>query len=290
MTVLTTPEDVGLAAGRPALQKVFAGNWSLLVGTSIVAVMLLAALASFALPSSTIYGQSLAERLMAPSSTHWFGTDELGRDMFFRTLAGARVTLLMVVLVALFAGPVGLLLGATAGYAGGWLDGLLMRVTDIALALPRLVLALALAAALGAGVLNAALAIALTAWPPYARVARAEAMSLRKADFVVAARLQGASEFRIVTRYILPLCVSSVLVRMSLDMTGVILTAAGLGFLGLGAQPPIAEWGAMVSAGRASLLESPWVAAIPGAAIFLTSLGFNLVGEGMRDALDPRNS
>ncbi|MFA7436812.1 MAG: ABC transporter permease [Castellaniella sp.] len=265
-------------------------NGSLTAGLLLISVFVITALISFAFPDAAFYEQSLGDRLLSPNATYWLGTDDLGRDLLMRTIAGARVTLLMVLLVALVAGPLGLLLGATSGYVGGWLDKALMRLTDIVLALPRLVLALALAAALGAGVVNAALAIAITTWPPYARVARAEAMALRNADFVIAARLQGASEGRIVLRYVLPLCVSSVLVRMSLDMTGVILTAAGLGFLGLGAQPPMAEWGAMVAAGRSTLIDHPWVAAVPGIAIFLASLGFNLLGEGLRDVLDPRNT
>lgn len=265
-------------------------NRSALVGLVLLLVFLLVAGGSFLLPDSAIHGQSLRDRLQGPSAAHWFGTDELGRDLMSRVIAGARVTLVIVVLVACITGPLGLIAGATAGYAGGWIDSLLMRVTDIFLALPRLVLALALAAVLGPGILNAVLAIAVTAWPPYARVARAEAMSLRNADFVVAARLQGASETRIVFHYIVPLCASSVIVRITLDMAGVVLTAAGLGFLGLGAQPPMAEWGAMVASGRAHLIEHWWIAAAPGCAIFLVSLGFNLLGEGLRDILDPRRS
>jgi peptide/nickel transport system permease protein len=263
---------------------------SALVGLVLVLLTVLLALGSLAVPEAAFYEQSLHQRLMPPSALHWFGTDELGRDLLLRVMAGARVTLMIVLLVALVAGPVGLVAGAAAGYAGGWVDMVLMRLTDIVLSLPRLVLALALVAALGPGIVNAVVAIALTAWPPYARVARAEALSLRSADFILAARLQGASEARIVLRYVVPLCVSSVLVRMTLDMAGVILTAAGLGFLGLGAQPPLAEWGAMVAAGRPHLVDHWWVSTVPGLAIFAVSLGFNLLGEGMRDLLDPRQT
>lgn len=280
-----TARERALAALRVLLR-----NRAAAAGLVLVMLFLAVGVASWAIPDRAIYGQSLPDRLQPPGASHWLGTDELGRDLLLRVMAGARVTLLIVVMVACITGPIGLIAGAAAGYRGGWLDRVLMRVTDIFLALPRLVLALALAAVLGPGILNAVIAIAVTAWPPYARVARAEALSLRNADFVVAARQQGASETRIVLSYIVPLCASSVVVRITLDMAGVVLTAAGLGFLGLGAQPPMAEWGAMVAAGRAHLIEHWWVAAVPGLAIFLVSLGFNLLGEGLRDIMDPRAS
>ena len=163
-----------------------------------------------------------------------------------------------------------------------------MRITDIFLAFPRLVLALAFAAALGPGIENAVIAISLTAWPPYARIARAETVTIARSDFIAAVILQGASIWRILLRHIVPLCLSSVIVRLTLDMAGIILTAAGLGFLGLGAQPPTPEWGAMVSAGRDVILDQWWVATMPGLAIFIVSLGFNLLGDGLRDVFDPR--
>jgi len=183
----------------------------------------------------------------------------------------------------------GLIVGTVAGYAGGWIDAVLMRMTDVFLAFPRLILALAFVAALGPGIGNAVLAIALTSWPPYARIARAETLTIRNSDFIAAIRLQGASPPRIVVGHVMPLCLSSVIVRVTLDMAGIILTAAGLGFLGLGAQPPLPEWGAMISTGRQFILDQWWVAAMPGLAIFTVSLGFNLLGDGLRDALDPRS-
>ena len=227
-------------------------------------------------------------RLLAPSWAHWMGTDDQGRDIFSRLLHGSRITLFVVALVAVLAAPVGLLVGTASGYAGGWLDAVLMRITDIFLAFPRLILALAFVAALGPGIENAVIAIAITSWPPYARIARAETLSIRQADYISAVKLLGASPLRIVLRHVLPLCVPSVIVRVTLDMAGIILTAAGLGFLGLGAQPPMPEWGAMIAAGRAYVLDQWWVAAAPGAAIFVVSLGFNLLGDGLRDALDPK--
>jgi len=228
--------------------------------------------------------QVLENRLQPASWAHPFGTDELGRDIFARVVHGARITLTIVVMVGLIVVPVGLLVGLPAGYFGGIVDTVLMRITDIFLAFPRLVLALAFAAALGPGIENAVIAIALTAWPPYARLARAETMTRRRAEFIQAAELQGASHTRIIATQIMPLCLPSVIIRLTLDMAGIILTAAGLGFLGLGAQPPAPEWGAMVSSGRQVLLDQWWVATIPGLAIFIVSLGFNLLGDGLRDA------
>jgi len=184
----------------------------------------------------------------------------------------------------------GLIVGTAAGYFGGLIDQVLMRITDIFLAFPRLILALALVAALGPGIENAILAIALTAWPPYARVARAETITVRRADHIAAIRLQGAGAPRIIFGHVMPLCLSSVIIRVTLDMAGIILTAAGLGFLGLGAQPPLPEWGLMISSGRKFLFEQWWVATIPGLAIFIVSLGFNLLGDGLRDVLDPRSA
>lgn len=230
----------------------------------------------------------LAARLRPPSAAHWLGTDEMGRDILSRLLHGARLTLWIVAVVAITAAPAGLVIGTVAGQAGGWLDIVLMRLTDVFLAFPKLILALAFVAALGPGIENAVLAIALTSWPPYARVARAEALTLRHADYIAAARLYGASPARLVLGHVVPMCLPSVVVRVSLDMAGMILAAAGLGFLGLGAQPPMPEWGAMVSAGRRFILEQWWVAAMPGLAIFTVSLGFNLLGDGLRDVLDPR--
>ena len=232
--------------------------------------------------------QHLADRLQGPSAQHWLGTDELGRDILSRLLFGTRITLGIVALVTAIAAPIGLVIGCMAGYGGGWIDAALMRVTDVLLALPRLILALAFVAALGPGIENAVLAIALVAWPPYARIARAETLALRRSDFIAAALLAGASPGRIVVRHIMPLCLASVIVRVSLDMAGVILIAAGLGFLGLGAQPPAPEWGAMIAAGRKYMLDQWWVAAMPGIAIAVVSLGFNLLGDGLRDVLDPK--
>ncbi|MDK9721496.1 MAG: ABC transporter permease [Rhodospirillales bacterium] len=268
------------------MNRVFRDPMALLGLTLLTPLLLGAALGP--LMADAALETHLEARLLAPSAQHWFGTDALGRDVLARTLAGAASTLGLAFLVALLAAPLGLLLGAVAGTLGSWAETILMNVTDIALAVPRLILALALAAALGPGLLNAAIAVALTAWPPYARQARAETLSARQADFIAAARLCGASELRIALVHIAPLGLSSMLVRLSLDLAGIVLAAAGLGFLGLGAQPPAPEWGAMVAAGRTHLIDAPWIACFPGLAIVLAGLGFSLLGDALRDMLDPR--
>lgn len=255
-----------------------------------VIVLLLIAAAIFApliAPESPV-GQNLSNRLQPPSADHWMGTDELGRDIFSRVIYGSRITLMIVVLVAVISAPLGLLIGAVSGYFGGWVDKVLMGVTDMFLSLPKLILALAFVAALGPGIENAIIAIAITAWPAYARIARAETLTFRNSEFIHAVRLAGGSHARVILRHVLPLCTSSMIIRVTLDMAGIILTAAGLGFLGLGAQPPLPEWGAMISRGRTFVLDQWWVATMPGFAIILVSLGFCLLGDGLRDVLDPK--
>ncbi len=266
----------------------FRANPMALMGLALVLLLFVVALAAPWIAGRSPIEQDLAARLLPPSAEHWLGTDELGRDIWARIVWGARITLTIVGIVVVIVGPVGLLVGTVAGYLGGWVDTVLMRLTDVFLAFPRLILALALAAALGPGIENAILAIAVTAWPPYARLARAETLTIRRSDFIAAAMVQGASTPRILLGHVVPLCLASVIVRLTLDMAGIILTAAGLGFLGLGAQPPAPEWGAMIASGRQYVLDQWWVAAMPGAAIFLVSLGFNLLGDGLRDVLDPK--
>jgi peptide/nickel transport system permease protein len=269
----------------------FRRNGLAMSGLAIVlALIAMAILAPVIWDPSAATMQVLENRLQPASWAHPFGTDELGRDIMVRIFFGARVTLTIVALVSAIVVPVGLAIGLPAGYFGGVIDAVLMRITDIFLSFPRLVLALAFAAALGPGIENAVIAIALTTWPPYARLARAETLTRRRAEFIEAAELQGASHLRILFTQILPLCLPSVIIRLTLDMAGIILTAAGLGFLGLGAQPPAAEWGSMVSTGRQVLLDQWWVATVPGLAIFITSLGFNLLGDGLRDVADARSA
>ena len=302
MTLMTfTQMDAWLMSDHPGSRRqaalgraygawrAFTRNRLAMLGLFIIlALVLVAVFANQLAPYSPIDGDLRTTRLLAPSRHFWLGTDDQGRDILSRLLYGSRVTLMVVFLVAILAAPIGLLVGTVAGYAGGMVDAALMRVTDIFLAFPRLVLALAFVAALGPGIRNAVIAIAITSWPPYARIARAETLTIRQTDFIAAVKLIGASPWRIVLRHIMPLCMSSVIIRVTLDMAGIILTAAGLGFLGLGAQPPAPEWGAMIAGGRAYVLDQWWVAAAPGAAIFVISLAFNLLGDGLRDVLDPK--
>jgi len=267
----------------------FRGNQMAMFGLGILVVLVLVAAFAPLLAPHDPFAQDLMARLKPPGTPGFvLGSDSLGRDILSRLIYGARITLYIVTLVAIVAPVVGLFVGTVAGYAGGWVDVVLMRITDIFLAFPRLVLALAFVAALGAGIENAVLAISLTAWPPYARIARAETLTMRNSDFIHAVRLQGAGPLRIIIRHIWPLCISSLVVRVTLDMAGIILAAAGLGFLGLGAQPPTPEWGAMISDGRRFILDHWWVATMPGLAIFTVSLAFNLLGDGLRDVLDPK--
>ncbi|WP_322095118.1 nickel transporter permease [Paraburkholderia bannensis] len=268
----------------------FSGNPLSVFGLSILMLLVIVAVIGPWIAPHDPLQQVLSDRLLPPgSASHWLGTDQLGRDILSRIIDGSHLTLSIAILVVVVVVPIGLMIGTTAGFFGGWVDNVLMRVTDIALAFPKIVLALAFAAALGPGVFNAVIAISITAWPAYARLARAETLRLVQADFIHVARLQGASNLRILLRYIVPLCSSSVIVRATLDMAGIILTVAGLGFLGLGAQPPSPEWGFMVASGRNVLLDAWWVATVPGFAILLVSLAFNLLGDGLRDVFDPRD-
>ena len=270
----------------------FSSSKLAMAGLIIIVMLILAAIfAPWLAPHSPVIGDLGGARLLPPGTDGYIlGTDDQGRDILSRLLYGSRLTLMVVVLVAIIAAPLGLLVGTVAGYAGGWADAVLMRITDIFLAFPKLILALAFVAALGPGIENAVLAIAITSWPPYARMARAETLGVANSDYIAAVRLMGASPFRIVLAHVMPMCLSSLIVRTTLDMAGIILTAAGLGFLGLGAQPPMPEWGAMIASGRRFILDQWWVATMPGVAIFVVSLGFNLLGDGLRDALDPKES
>ena len=267
----------------------FRRNPSGLFGLGIVVLLCAVALLAPVLAPDNPYQQHLSQTLRAPDAAHWLGTDEFGRDMLSRLIYGSRITLLIIALVAVVAAPVGLLVGLLAGFVGGAVDVVLMRVTDVFLSFPGLVLALAFAAALGQGLSNAILAISLTAWPPIARLARAETLAVARADYIEAARLLGASRARLLLRHVLPICVSSVIVRVTLMMGSIILTAAGLGFLGLGAQPPLPEWGVMIATGRKYMLDHWWMTTVPGVAILAVSLGFNLFGDAVRDVLDPRH-
>lgn len=288
--------DEDIQSRRQALAQKWYRGWLQLTSSAIAAagllivlVLILAALLAPLLATHDPYAQDLTRTLLPPSGAHWMGTDDLGRDVWSRLVYGARTTLYISLLVTVIVAPIGFLVGAIAGYLGGWVDTVLMRLTDIFLAFPSLVLALAFSAALGPGIGNAVLAIALTIWPPVARLTRAETLTVRNSDYLASATLQGAGLRRVLLWHLVPVCLPSIIVRLTLNMASVILTAAGLGFLGLGAQPPVAEWGAMAAAGRQYLIDAWWLTTFPGLAILLVSLAFNLLGDGLRDVLDPRN-
>lgn len=231
---------------------------------------------------------NIPERFAPPSADHWFGTDEVGRDIFTRILYGARLSLGVGVAVVVGAGVIGTIIGAVSGYFGGRIDQLIMRLMDIILAFPALVLAMAIAATLGPNLQNAMLAIAIIKIPVYVRLARAETLALREKLFVKAAVTFGIPSWRIIVRHIIPNALSPVIIQVTLDIGDAILLVATLGFLGLGAQPPTPEWGAMISIGWKYLLDYWWYPTFPGLALFLASCGFNLIGDGIRDILDPK--
>jgi peptide/nickel transport system permease protein len=231
----------------------------------------------------------LDRKLQPPSAAHWFGTDEVGNDVYTRVILGARVSLQIGLIITAIAALIGVPLGIVAGYVGGTLGELIMRVTDVFLSVPGLILALAVVGALGPGIVNAMLALSLVWWPGYVRLVQGKTLALKQETYVEAARAVGTGRLRIVFVHILPNCVSPIVVKASMDMGTAILAAASLGFIGLGAQPPHPEWGAMISYGRNYLPTWWWYSAFPGLAIYLTVLGFNLLGDGLRDLLDPKS-
>ncbi len=260
-------------------------------GLIVIVFVLLAALLAPLLTPYVSAGQGepdIANKFLSPEMAHPFGTDSLGRDIVSRMLFGARTSLSMGLLVVVFAVLIGMPLGALAGYFGGWIDEIIMRVTDIFLAFPPLLLAVAIAAALGPGYLNAVIAIAITWWPWYTRLVRAQALSIREREFVDAARGIGVGSLTIIRRHIVPNVLTPVLVQSTVDIGSAILTVAGLSFIGLGPQPPTPDWGVMVNEGRLYMQSGRWwLVTFPGLAIFLTALAFNLLGDGVRDAADP---
>jgi peptide/nickel transport system permease protein len=277
---LVTP----VRARRPAWRR----SPLTMAGLVLIAVLaLIATLAPLIAPANPLK-QVLSTRLKPPSGEHWLGTDQLGRDVLSRMIYGARISLVIGIVVVGLAASLGTLVGVVAGYAGGWLDESLMRLTDVFFAFPALILAMAISGALGPSLTNAMIAIAVVSWPVYARLVRAQVLSLREREYVEAARSLGASAERIVWGHILPNTLAPLLVQASFDMGGAILSAAGLSFIGFGTQPPTPEWGVMISDGRNYIATQPWLSLFPGLAILFTVAAFNLIGDGLRDALDPR--
>ena len=256
----------------------------------LAGILLLAAAFSDKLAPYDPYAQDLSMSKQPPSAAHWMGTDQYGRDVFSRVLVGAQTsifsTLTLVAAISLF----GTIVGTLCGYYGGAVDSVMMRISDVCLAFPGLVFALAIAALLGGGVSNAVLALAVISWPKYARVARSQTLALKSSDFMAAAQLSGDTSLQMILRHILPNILGPILVTAMLDIGTMMMELAGLSFLGLGAQPPTAEWGNMMSGGRSMLQTYPWLVLSPGIAIFLTVVIFNLLGDTVRDYMDPKNS
>lgn len=276
---------------RRALYR-FRSNALSMVGLGALLVLLVIAVAAPAIapyPEDASGTTHVTERLLPPSQQHLFGTDKVGRDIFSRVVMGTGLALRVGIVIITLASLIGVTVGSVAAYAGGWVDDLLMRLTDIFLTVPALILAIAVTAALGKGITNVMIGIALVWWPGFARLTRSLVLSLREDAFVEAADGIGASHARILFRHILPNAVSPIIVKMSTDFGFAVLTAAALGFIGLGAQPPTPEWGAMINDGRAYFPVQWWIATFPGLAIFVMVFSWNLLGDGLRDVLDPRS-
>ena len=269
--------------------RTLTGNRMAIGGLVILLIWVFVALAAPLIAPYGPYTQKIEDRLSAPSGEHLFGTDELGRDVFSRVVYGAQISLPIGLIVIIFAVTVGSLIGASAGFLGGIYDLLIMRLADITLAFPSIVLAMAIAAALGPSLRNALIAMILVWWPQYARLARGQVLSVKNNEYVAAAELVGVPKWQILFRHILPNTFAPILVKAALDAGSAILTIAALSFIGLGAVPPTPEWGAMVSLGRFKFYNW-WLTTFPGLAILTVVLGFNFFGDGVRDAFDPRMS
>ena len=253
----------------------------------VIGLVVVAVLAPLLAPFDPIE-QDLYRRLQPPTWNHLMGTDDFGRDILSRVVYGARISLRIGLLCSSISLTVGTTLGLVAGYRGGLADTLIMRLVDVMLAFPSILLAIAIVAVIGPGIDNVMIAVSIVLIPQFARLVRAQVLTLRELAYVEAARALGASDLRIVALSVLPNCLAPLIVQTSLSLATAILDAAGLSFLGLGAQPPTPEWGAMLNSGRELLLKAPWVMTFPGLAIFIVALGLNLFGDGLRDALDPR--
>ncbi len=263
------------------------GTPALWLGAGLAATVLVVALLAPWLAPQDPNHQALESRLESPSGAHWLGLDELGRDILSRLIMGARVSVGVGVVVVVLAGALGTLIGAVAGYAGGRIDALLMRLTDVFMAFPGILLAIALVAVLGPDLRNVVIALVVIGWVGYARLVRGQILQLREMEFVLAARASGVGPVRVIVRHLLPNVLPTLVVQASLGMAGAILAEASLSFLGLGIAPPTPSWGAMINAGRSHLLDAPHLALFPGIAILLTVMGLNFLGDALVGWLDP---
>jgi peptide/nickel transport system permease protein len=280
----------GLESTRTFFKLLFRNKMTgaafIIIGILIVVAILAPVLAPY--PEQGRGGANMVEKLLAPSASHWLGTDEMGRDVLSRILFGARISLVISTITIALALLIAVPLGVISGYYGGVVDEILMRVTDVFLSFPPLLIAIVVASFMGPSLKNAVIAIVIAWWPWYARVIRAQVMAMKERPFVAAARCIGTSDWTIMFSHILPNCISPVIIQASMDMGSVLITAASLSFIGLGAQAPQPEWGLIVSTARRYILDSWWYSVFPGLAIFITVLSFNLIGDGLREVLDPR--
>ena len=256
----------------------------------LVAILILVSFFADQIVPCDPYAQDLSLSRQPPSAAHFMGTDQYGRDVFSRVVVGAKASVFSTLILVCVTSVFGTVVGTLCGYFGRGIDSVVMRISDVCLAFPGLVFALAIAALLGGGISNAVIALAVVSWPKYARVARGQTLALKNSDFVVAARLAGDNSVQMIQRHILPNILGPILVTAMLDIGTMMMELAGLSFLGLGAQPPMAEWGNMMSGGRSMLQTYPWLVLSPGVAIFLTVVTFNLLGDTVRDYMDPKNS
>ncbi len=293
---LNTDPKLQAAEVRPSstpgqlMWKRFMANRRAMAGLVVVVLLFLVAIFAPVLAPMDPYEQNLALKIQPPSPEHRLGMDELGRDVLSRLIYGSRVSLQVGFMTVGISLVIGVTLGALAGYYGGWVDTLIMRITDVVLAFPGIILAIAMMAVLGASLINVTIALAIVRWTGYCRQVRGAFLSLRETEYVQGARSIGARDWRIILKHLLPNSLTPIIVQASMGMAGAIVSEAGLSFLGLGAQPPTASWGSMLSGGRAYQYVAPHLTTYAGIAIMITVLGFNLLGDGLRDALDPRQT
>lgn len=290
MTALDQATPVAAKREQSRAWRKMKRNRSALVGLCVVAFFALLALAAPLLPIPDPIATSWSAIRKAPSAAHWLGTDDLGRDILSRMIWGARASLMAGVFSVAIAVCIGVPFGLVAGYFGGWVDMVISRVTEALLAMPFLIMAIALAAFLGPSLTNAMIAIGVSAMPLFIRLTRGQVLAVKTEDYVEGARAVGLNHFEIMTRYILPNIVAPIIVQATLTIATAIIAEASLSFLGLGQQPPAPSWGSMLNVAKNFLSQAPWMAMWPGIAIFLVVIGFNLLGDGLRDALDPREA